>query len=595
MTTQDIGWHFPPTSGGTEDGWNDSGIALFRGATLASFAREILQNSIDARVEEPVEVSFEIATINRKSDDEWRALSTVIDACRRHESADEKAQQELKEAADVLRSARLTFLRVADQNTTGLHGRHWRALVKQRGVNTPEQREQAGGGSHGQGKSAAFLFSPLRTILYWSRFDGPSGPVELCQGKSILMTHLDPAEQDARQGTGFFGIVDQCLALDGFDIPEFVRRKEYGGNRGNGTSLWIAGFDDSSSWQQDIAKSVIANFFYAIDNGQLVVTIEPDEEMAAQGLIEISADTIDDWYDFFRAAEQPDADDSLTRSSFYRDIVENGQPVECDDPDLGHCSLWIRVSDELPRTVAWIRRTGMLITDQQSTSGIKQFYGFRPFAAVCQFDSEKGNRLLRSMENPRHDQFEPGWLPTSDQERGAKALERIAGWIRDEIKKVAEPPKPTEVTSLNELARFLPDIDPDDEFGHNAPGEPLLGGLIKVKPKKSREPDRPPAPPSPGAVSIYDVRVVPVESKENHFLFSFTAAETAQVRLRLEEAGDSNPIPRDDLEATHPDGSNANLNDFSLLAEQRIELSVTSSQPIGDRAWRVVARKVDHR
>ena len=592
MSTQEIGWKFPPTGGGEAAGWNHPGIALFRGATLASFARELLQNSIDARVAEPVQVSFELVTTQRQPDDGWQELAAAIDSCRREESADDKAKEELARAAQALESDEMTFLRVADRNTTGLHGRHWHSLVKQRGVNTPEQREEAGGGSHGQGKSAAFLFSPLRTILYWSRFDGPDGPVERFQGKAILMTHRGNGSVGPTQGVGYFGIREECSALEGFDIPGFVRPKEYGGNRGNGTSLYIAGFHDYPGWQRDIAASVIANFFHAIDNGQLAVTIEPDDDMAARDLIEITADTLNEWYDYLRPddddGETPD--DSLARSAIYRDIVANDVAVECDDKDLGHCSLWIRVADDLPRTVALIRRTGMLITDSQDTPGIKQFYGLRPFAAVCRFDSEKGNKLLRGMENPRHDQFEPEWLPESDRDRGEKALKRIAGWIRDEIKKVAEPPKPSRVTSIGELARFLPDVEPDDALGHNTPSEPSFGGVIKVKPKRRKRRPKP-TPPSPDAVAIYDVRVIPAPGTDSRFRLSFTPTASAHVRLRIEEAGDSSAITRDDLWTTYPDGSVADVSNLLIHAEQRVEIDVTSSAEIGDRAWRVVAWK----
>ena len=48
MTSGEIGWHFPPTSGGREDGFNDPGAAHFSGAPLSSLARETIQNSLDA-------------------------------------------------------------------------------------------------------------------------------------------------------------------------------------------------------------------------------------------------------------------------------------------------------------------------------------------------------------------------------------------------------------------------------------------------------------------------------------------------------------------------------------------------------------------
>ena len=64
-----IGWHFPPTNGGREDGYNDSGIAHFRGAPIGSLARETIQNSLDAHDQgtEPVEVSFEVRSLQAEA------------------------------------------------------------------------------------------------------------------------------------------------------------------------------------------------------------------------------------------------------------------------------------------------------------------------------------------------------------------------------------------------------------------------------------------------------------------------------------------------------------------------------------------------
>ena len=40
--SNEIGWRFPPTSGGRVDGFNDPGIAHFTGSPLVSLARETI-------------------------------------------------------------------------------------------------------------------------------------------------------------------------------------------------------------------------------------------------------------------------------------------------------------------------------------------------------------------------------------------------------------------------------------------------------------------------------------------------------------------------------------------------------------------------
>ena len=558
---------------------------------MASIAREILQNSIDARagLGLPVQVSFELRSVKRTKTGGWENLAAAIDACRKQKSADVRARQELDEAAIALKQKTITFLRVADKNTTGLHGDHWHALVKQQGVNSPER--QTAGGSHGLGKSAAFLFSPLRTIFYWTRFQTERRPVELCQGKSILMSHLSPNDGKQTQGTGFYGFTDGCRELEDRQAPDYIRSAEQGAGRGNGTSLWIAGFDDHSGWQQSIAASVIANFFFAIQSEELVVTIEPDDDMHARSLIEIDAEHLEEWYDYLLDYfKDGDEYDRLAESFAYWDAVANHQPVaEREDKDLGHCKLWIVTGDDQPGNVALIRNTGMLISDDQK--GLQRFPGANPFAAVCRFDSDKGSTFLRRMENPRHDQFEPDWLPESERPKGRTALKRIAQWIRSEVNEAATPPPPVLTTVIPELAQFLPDIEPDEAFAPAKPasGERKLGGVVVIKGKPRKRKCLKPPKPSPNHIGLRDVRFTAISEAENRYRFSFTPDESADAVIRLEEAGDSNPIPRDDLYEIAADGSKAPIGIRQLRRDHRVHIDFTSDAPIGDRAWRITA------
>ena len=68
-----INWRFPPNNGGTIQGFNDSGIATFKGAELYNnLAREICQNSLDAKREDEdhVVVKFDLIIVRNR----WEAL-----------------------------------------------------------------------------------------------------------------------------------------------------------------------------------------------------------------------------------------------------------------------------------------------------------------------------------------------------------------------------------------------------------------------------------------------------------------------------------------------------------------------------------------
>ena len=61
-----VGWNFPPNADGEDEDLNNPGIESFKNTPLTSLAREICQNSLDARHPEamaPVEVHFEVVDI----------------------------------------------------------------------------------------------------------------------------------------------------------------------------------------------------------------------------------------------------------------------------------------------------------------------------------------------------------------------------------------------------------------------------------------------------------------------------------------------------------------------------------------------------
>ena len=633
MSSGEIGWRFPPTGGGVAMGYNDPGIAHFGGAREQSLARETIQNSLDAAASLgiPVEVVFELQV----HDHNWVAkseLAATIQRCLTEAKArrDEKASRAFEEAAQLLGKQRLTFLRVADWNTTGLRGEKWDALLKQPGVSVHDQR--GAGGSWGIGKNAPFTLSPLRTVFYWTRFEENGKARERFQGKAVLMAHESDGEE--RQSTGFFGLVDGCRAVDGDTIPSVVRNIEIGGGRRWGTSLWIAGFREQDGWQERIARRVAASFFGAIRDGTLTVTIDPSDGMHARELIDIKAENLEEWFDYLEQdsdAAQDDEDDDIDDAHRFWELLQGDPTAERQDHDLGHCRLWITVSDDdaLPSKVGLMRKTGMLITTRQS--GLMRFRGMRDFIAICRFEGDEGNELLRKMENPRHDQFEPERIENDpkEEQRGRAALRRITQWIREEIRKVAAPDVPMEAGRLSELDRLLPDIAPEEPFGDDSGDamskEPSFGSapIVKLKPRRrppapmppdrggegDEDPDEDtdgttggeggghnggggggPEPPSPPRkrLAIDDVRLVPIRGDANRYRVSFRAKESGVADIVLAEAGDSTLVSRNDVQAWY-EGAPFPLTGGELKAGDRVEFEITAGSPLDERAWVVSA------
>ena len=640
---RDIGWHFPPTNGGRVDGFNDPGIAHFKGSPYSSLARETIQNSLDARAtsDQPVHVSFEM--IEMSTEDVGRAeLSVAINSCRTELDSDDLAQPELIRSQKVLSKDSIPFLRVSDRNTTGLRARQWRTLVKMQGASFKAELEGAGG-SFGIGKYAPFAVSALRTVFYWTCYEQDGKNVERFQGKCVLMSHQQEGEE--RQGTGFYGLRDGCVDLT-TSIPDHFRLTTQESRPILGTSVAIAGFEEARDWRRRVTASVIENFFYAIDRGQLTVLVEPGD--SDDDLFEIDDATLGNC--FAKLLEQSqDADDeqaeggnSLRQARAFWEISAGDMPaIEKQDQDLGHCRLWIRVEEGLPSRVAFVRRTGMLVTTQQRN--LIRFPAFRDFAAVCVFEDPQGNELLRRMENPRHDQFEPDRLPEEERQRGRRALKRITDWIRNEVRKQAGPPEGGKTTVLSELATYLPDMQPDEPFedvGQEDGGtrEPGFGERVTLALKPVRRPTPPSLPqdqesnedgdsdgrdtggaggggsgeneggggsggsgegegqggtgsrggrqPKLKGIPISGVRILAIQGQQNCYQLSFRADSSGVARLQLEEAGDSTTIPRDDVRVVH--GSDS-LDRVSLSKGERATVNITADTPIGERAWRLRA------
>ncbi len=451
------------------------------------------------------------------------------------------------------------------------------------------------------------------------------------------------------QGTGFFGVRDACRELVGDSIPKVFRLPSTTDGRPvEGTALYILGFRADANWRRRIAESVITNYFYAIATGALDVIVEPDANLERLNLDEIDTNSLPQWFEYLETEHEGDdaAEEgwsALAGAKAFWDLSRNGPtPVEKQDQELGHCRLWIKVADGLPGRVGFVRNTGMLITTQQRN--LMRFPGFRDFAALCVFEDPAGNELLRLMENPQHDQFEPDRLPESERTRGRRALKRITDWIRAEIRKCAGPPQTGGRTVLTELAAYLPDPQPDEGFDEgveqDAGGEPGFGERVTVRLKPVRRP-APPGLPEDAAgeetdaagddvgdrggggndenggeggggdgsgegegqggtggragrlstktVPVSAVRLLSLTDRPNCYRLSFRSEGTGVVRLELHEAGDSSTILRRDVRVVAESGAEESLEAVQLADGGRTELTITADEPMDGRAWRLSA------
>lgn len=73
-------WNFPSNNGGEINGIAHSGVETFKGTPIKSLAREICQNSLDARMDnnKPVKIEFKTFNLNSKEIPGYEDLMDAI-------------------------------------------------------------------------------------------------------------------------------------------------------------------------------------------------------------------------------------------------------------------------------------------------------------------------------------------------------------------------------------------------------------------------------------------------------------------------------------------------------------------------------------
>lgn len=471
-----LSWRFPILDDGEEQGINDGGITAFKGSELYdNLAREICQNSLDARDQSgnPVTVEFISMSLKKADYPSLRGLDDVFKECAEYwkEKSEPKLESFLGEASAKLAAEEIDILAIRDYNTTGLGGARasireksvWRALTHSSGVTN---KEAGSAGSYGIGKNAPFACSSFRTIFYNSY--ASADDVKAFQGVARLVTHEH--DGNATQGVGFFQNTENKTPIFPDDDCSF--RDKFCRDR-FGTDVIIAGFKKTGTWVEDIEKAVIKNFFVALSRETLVVKIADRE---------LNAETLPARLRYYADKEKRDNDSDkkiTTVQELYSaltvpDKKVSGSIIEKDDVEL-----YIKKDDSFSKTIAEMRSIGMTVRTRRNNI-------FARYAAVMIVTGDKLNELLKNMEPPQHNKWDPGLL--EDLERQKKAREyrtKLVRWTNDKIIDFCKPIIPDEF-DLEGISAYLPFDDEDmslksDEGRENTPGSRNAISGVKSK------------------------------------------------------------------------------------------------------------------
>jgi hypothetical protein len=449
---------FPRLGGGVSQGLNDAGLEEFEDDYERYIVRECIQNSLDAKETFPISVKISKHFIDVSDLPVIKQLEEIFNSAISFWKSDEKTVGFFRNSKKHLANQKIIALKISDENTKGLDGndderdKPWYGLVRSRGVSNKLEKDS--GGSFGIGKDAPLAGSALRTVLYSTKTRSEKTAF---QGVCRLVTHLD-SENEETQGTGYIGDCDETnpyklkfsAIRDNSRIPSVFRRDKVG------LDVWVLGprIKTSDDWYEPFLKASIRDFWPAIHQGKLIVTI---------GNIEINKSNIQEFFNKYSN------DSKLSESYKYYLALTDPDRKEFEETvgKAGKCKLYIIQSKkDLPSRICMTRSTGMVI------------YPYRPIVQVSSFaglficDDKKGNELLKSLEPAKHDV----WSSTREGVEGAQqALKEIKDWVKEKIKSVVPGLNQDSFNETNVTPELIEDYSPENPNPEDSSNDEGLG------------------------------------------------------------------------------------------------------------------------
>jgi hypothetical protein len=430
---------FLSNEAGKTEGLAYAGFETFRGSPFTSCARETGQNSRDASAGKgAVKVSFDLRAIKRCDVPFADELQLAIDRCL-SAPQDEKTQKHLEIALAAISSSEIKVLEISDYNTTGLVGpidddtSVFNALVKGDGITNKPDPTSAG--SFGIGKNAAYAISELQTVIYSTCYeDRDTGEKQFAvQGRLRLISHSDGDKKFSAEG--YWGAPSFRAIQDSAEAPVWMRRNEVG------TSIFSVGFRQEDDWEKRMTISLVNNFFLAIDRGDIEFSVGGDFSITRSSL-----DSVLGLKELRDIAKESDQLMELERAQQLVRCVRSEAAIRhtIHVKGLGDFTLHLLVAEGLPREVHVVRN-GIYICDNFSkfSEPLRRFLGTKEFIAVLEPSVGPGGRnssaLLKQLENPAHDDFEPERLVNKvERDLAKKQIKYLAAEIRKIIKSEAK-------------------------------------------------------------------------------------------------------------------------------------------------------------
>lgn len=424
-------WGSVPKQKGYE-GLNNAAINSFNSDVVNSFVREIFQNSNDARQTDEAGKKKKLKiTINYKTitADEFPNYSELYDLIQTvsQDPAHSDHHQFFKHALEAFGDKNsIKIFEYKDYNTTGLTGEDedpkstFNACVVSEGISN--KSDDTAGGSYGIGKNSIYGFSKIRTVLYSSLSEYGE---YIFQGVTKLASYkIDNIQKESRI---YFGVGESFNSIRSLDrlspqLQKLMKRNEPGL-----TQITVCPVQQED-WLTEFTKAILKNYWPLLHLKELEVTLsEEDIEK-----IKISSETLSELMSKYYRRDEYSADDNLPKGNpfdFYR-CFHSTEPLEEIIPKLGQVKFYsMEIEDKKTNKIAYIRNGMVIYTDEIWGFGSINYCG----VVICKED--EGNRVLRMMEPPTHDKFDPSRLNDKSESLKKKDGEKILLGIKNLVRK----------------------------------------------------------------------------------------------------------------------------------------------------------------
>jgi len=378
-------WHFKELVQGDDfQGIRDGDIELFDKTRYQSVVREAIQNSLDARfnLDEPVRVEFKYFDLAKNEINEITEIENHLKCCINWDKANDDDKEQIQIMCDAIEKNHYSCLEISDYNTKGMElSTSFDSFAHSRNVSTKSSAGSAG--SKGMGKAAYFAASYLHTIFVSSVYHIDNKI--LFQGISRISTHIK--EDKLFNYKGYFSESFQPVT-ENHKIPEVFRREDIG------TSAYILGVWNESNRQEVMEKELVNNFWLAILENELIVTI--DDKIFNKD--NIYNEIIRLYPDLYESGQYNTHPNPRPYIETYLDINCVGKKYDDKIPVLGDVRFFIAHNEKYMGRISNFRNSKMLIWKDSSKL-------YRGYCGVFICTDNKGNEILKKLENATHTEW----------------------------------------------------------------------------------------------------------------------------------------------------------------------------------------------